>query len=582
MSFDTERKRLGRRPVTIIELDLDFCNHTYGTAPCTAAIGVTGADRCYNTRKTCQDAANYDPAAKTYRFSTQNLGTKGVVFPYFHTLQGIQTAPTKIEPMKGLGQRASVVATFQDEPTHDLGTDKYARLRAYDAAKQGTFWGKLLARNPYYQGRIMRVRLGYLEADGTFDWANFRTQLYAIDSIDGPDSRGVVKVTAKDLLKLADDKRAQAPALSTGQLTTSITNVATTFSVGSGQGADYPASGTICLEKELMTYTRSGDAFTVIRATDGTAAVTHDAATLVQLCIRYTTAKVADVAYDLLTTYGNVPTGYITKPDWDTEGDDWMLGYLVSTVISKPTGVTTLLTDLCLQGLCYLWWDEFLQKIQFRNIHPPRTSTITTLTDANNLLEDSFAVKESPTDRISQVWVYYGKRAPNLDDKEESYKQVYQLIDVDASSSQEYGEVRIRKVFAYWLPVNSDAAVSLLAFRMLASLRDNPRLFTFDLDSKDSDVWTGSIIQLTSTLLQGPDGAPLTTNLQVVQVQEKTEGSINAYQALQSAFTARYGFITYDDLENYDVATENEKLLWGYVAPDSGVFADGGAAYKII
>jgi hypothetical protein len=54
MSFDTLRVKVGRRPITIVEVDLDFCQNTYGLAPCTAAIGTTGTVKCFNTFKSCQ------------------------------------------------------------------------------------------------------------------------------------------------------------------------------------------------------------------------------------------------------------------------------------------------------------------------------------------------------------------------------------------------------------------------------------------------------------------------------------------------------------------------------------------------
>src|SRR3954465_10733275 len=59
MTYAALKKELGREPVTILEVDLDYCANTYGVAPCTAAVGVTGSAKCFNTRKTCQDANHY-------------------------------------------------------------------------------------------------------------------------------------------------------------------------------------------------------------------------------------------------------------------------------------------------------------------------------------------------------------------------------------------------------------------------------------------------------------------------------------------------------------------------------------------
>ena len=69
MSYDTERVKLGRKPLLICEIDLDQCALVYGQSPCTAS-GPAGSE-CYNTRKTCQDTPNYDGSGvQTLRFSS--------------------------------------------------------------------------------------------------------------------------------------------------------------------------------------------------------------------------------------------------------------------------------------------------------------------------------------------------------------------------------------------------------------------------------------------------------------------------------------------------------------------------------
>ena len=55
----------GRKPITIVEIDVDFCALTYGTAPCTAALSAATPRKCFNTFKTCQDQANFDQGTLT-------------------------------------------------------------------------------------------------------------------------------------------------------------------------------------------------------------------------------------------------------------------------------------------------------------------------------------------------------------------------------------------------------------------------------------------------------------------------------------------------------------------------------------
>jgi len=43
MSYFLRADESGRQPIVMVELLLDQCSLVYGNAPCTAAIGVTGA-----------------------------------------------------------------------------------------------------------------------------------------------------------------------------------------------------------------------------------------------------------------------------------------------------------------------------------------------------------------------------------------------------------------------------------------------------------------------------------------------------------------------------------------------------------
>ena len=59
MTYDIAKAAFVKEKFWIIELDLDYCDNTYGLAPCAAAIGVTGDVKCFNTAKSCQDRSNY-------------------------------------------------------------------------------------------------------------------------------------------------------------------------------------------------------------------------------------------------------------------------------------------------------------------------------------------------------------------------------------------------------------------------------------------------------------------------------------------------------------------------------------------
>lgn len=122
------------RALLYVEMEMDRCSLTYGESPCTAALGETGTRKCFNTRPNCQDPDNYSPEPFIYRFAraTDYLPDDIACIP---NLQGIQTAPTKLNPGANIGQRESVTITFHDHPYHDIGIDKYASERRTGAAQ---------------------------------------------------------------------------------------------------------------------------------------------------------------------------------------------------------------------------------------------------------------------------------------------------------------------------------------------------------------------------------------------------------------------------------------------------------------
>src|SRR5699024_2451467 len=335
-----------REPVTYIEIDQDFCTRTYGVLPCEAGIGVTGSDKCYNTLVTCQDPDNYQRGKLTLRFTADGItpapGVYGI--PSVHS---VSTAPTVINPGGGgkrsgpLGQRASLRVVINDHPSSDNLVDPYVEDRGYDPVERGTYWTKWLARNPYYNNREIRVLDGFVGQS----LSEMTSRTYLIDRIDGPDQNGRVTITAKDVLRLADDDKALVPNPSPGELTSDIdkdSNIST-LDVTGANTSNYPASGAIRINREVMRYTgraMSGSNLRfsgVTRATDGTERVSHRAGDRVQQCFRYTNKRADALAYEWLTQYARVPTQFIDYASWQQEADLWLGQFEMDSLITEPT-----------------------------------------------------------------------------------------------------------------------------------------------------------------------------------------------------------------------------------------------------
>ncbi len=585
MTWIEAARELGRRPITIVEMDLDYCQLTYGVGGCPAVLGVDSVNKCYQTRKTCPVPAAYDPALRTYRFSDRELGPLTLSVPCVVSASFVST---KIDPGRSLGIRASVTVTLQDFTWDDRDLDKYLSTRSYDPQTQGTYFGRLLRRNPYYQNRVIRIKRGYMDDDGTVDLSKFETHTYLIDRIEGPDGKGKVQVHGIDAIRLADDEKAQDPVQSGGTLQAAITDVSTTLTLlPAGVGDDeYPAFGVGAIDEEIVNFSRIADVVTLnLRGAQTTTAQEHEAGATFQLCSVYTDAPISDVLYGWLTSNGNVPPAYIDKPAWDQECEDWISGYRLNFTIASPVGVNKLMNELISTCLLYIWWDPTGPFIRLRAIRPEDPNDATrVLTDDSSFLEDSLSITEDPDQRISEVWVPYARKNPLLKIDEYRNFQVVPIVrDVDAEGTFEYGERRVRRLPCRFFSLANASQANVLALRIIARYRDNPRTFKFDLDAKDGDIKVGDVIQVSTKMLQDVDGSPIVTNMVILKKTEKRAGDKFSLEATDTFFYGRYGFIMDDATPDYPVATDVQKNKGCFICVTATQkMPNGDPPYKII
>src|SRR5690606_16064248 len=140
------------------------------------------------------------------------------------------------------------------------------------------------------------------------------TRHFVMEAFEGPTPDGRYTITARDVLKLADDDRAQAPRPSSGYLLADITAGASSAVLGPvGIGnIEYPASGERNLGgKELVRLTRSGDTLTLPRGQFYTAAWAQKAQDRAQFCHDFVGAYAANILRTLFVDYAGIDSGYI-------------------------------------------------------------------------------------------------------------------------------------------------------------------------------------------------------------------------------------------------------------------------------
>lgn len=573
-----------REPLQVVEIVQPLCSRTFGTAPCLAA-----GDKCFNTDATCKFVTALDlgfqvvmrfvaPAANRALIATDpyppgevlaledgdtlllenddTIAIEGFAFAYgadvfqpglaIPALMSVDTSPTVLnvgagnEDIQPLGLRAVAEVVIKDFPFNDVGFDPYLGDRTYDPMTRGSFWTKWLARNPYHVGYTLRIYDGYFGDQ----LSEMIKREYSIEKIDA--TRSQVRITAKDILRKVTDTNVTAPALSPGALSLSLSNSATSFQVAGAVLADYPASGRLRINNEVMSYAAralvgSNVEFTgVTRGQLGTTAAAHNQFDRVQRVVSYVNTPAADIIYDLLTVWGGVPAAYIDKAAWDLEQLEWREIYNFTAYITDPVTVQKLLGELCQQALVNIWWDERVQKIIFKAQRPNFGPN--TLTQEAHLVSDSVVIEEKPERRASQVYVYYGLRNPTLSLTDKAnFANAEAVIDVD--KERQYGEPAVREIFCRW--VSTAVIARTLATAYVQRFRDVRRYISFELTAKDiATCWTGDVLQIKHFLRVDATGQELVQPWLITSAETVVQGH-------------RYRFMGEDN--------ESGGLLWEWV-----------------
>ena len=570
-----------RNPLRVVEIVQPLCSRTFGTSPCDA----TGT-KCYNTDFTCKFRAALDLTDTLSLYFVEDMAYEwydgvGAFQPAtaIPSLVTVRTAPTVLNVASGsenrspLGNRAVCNVRIKDHPWNDIDVDPYLADRSFDPQAQGTFWGKWLARNPFHQGYTLNVYEGEL-GDALADMSK---RQYIIDKIDL--GRDGVSITAKDILSQITSQKRLAPTLSPGVLTTDIDAVVTSLTVAGAVEADYPATGWVRIGSEVVAYTAralvgSDVQFTgLTRGALDTAAAAHRQNERVQRVLAWVDTPFQDILYELLTEWGGIPAGFIDKTAWDTEVNDWRGIFSFTGYITTPTAIDQLAGEIVLQAVSNIWWDERQQLIILRALRPTTVENL--LTQDADIKAGSFAIKELPEQRISQVIVYYNLRNPTLTVTDgTNYENAEVRIDV-GKQIQYGGEPAIQELFCRFIPTSLIAGN--LATNYLNRFKDVRREVTFSLP-EENGLWTGDNVSIEHFLDQDEFGLPLKQNWLIIEAGVNSVGAEYRFVAEDNNSVGVLWVWQSDDVPaDWDAATAQERIELPFWLNDDGTDPGGNA-----
>jgi len=433
----------------------------------------------------------------------------------------VDFTPATIAPGEDLGTRAVLRVTFKDHPYSDTGDgfDPYYSTRSYDPYQQGSFWPKFRARQPYLRGEPLTWYQGFLGQE----LSEMETRHFVVESFDGPTPDGSYTIIAYDALKMLDGDRAQCPVMSQGRLSADVLVGASSLTVTpSGIGEDYPASGHVAIGgKEIVSFTRSGDTFTITRGQKNTTAAAHTAGDRVQLVKTFDSMDPADIIAELMEDYASVPAAWIPLADWQAETGAYLRRNFTAD-IAEPVGVQQLVAELMQQAGLSLWWDDEEEQVRLRVLRPIATDAA--LYDETLYRQGTIGIREQPDKRVSQVWVSFGQINPlkSIEDRD-NYRST--LVEIDADAELNYGQSKIKKIYSRWIAQGGRTAAERVAGLHLSRYATPPRLLNFGLfRGAQTTPRLGDGCQVSHRVLQDATGARVQLPGQIVSCRPMLDG----------------------------------------------------------
>lgn len=524
-------------------------------------------ESCRGFAQTCSTPDSYDPSAKrSLKFSTGQMA--GGVFRFSGLRHGsCRRTSGELDPGETVGSRARLSVKISDQRHDDYGVVPYQNLRS----KEGTMFGKLIARNPYFQGREIIYREGLRDA-GSFAAPDFIERRYIIDSVQL--SGDEFTISALDPLILTEDKKAKMPVASPARLSAAITGTPSTFNYIDAPDFYFGPNGSIRwvrIDEEVIRVQVTGaNQLTVLDRRYRSSMKDHDEGASIQDCIRLSGTNGVDAIVFAINNYTKVESKYIG----DYSGTAALLPSFVfdEALITKPIAVIDFINMIIRLGDLEMYFDEEIQKIAIN--YTPESAIEPIIIDGREHLErDSIRVdqniKEQYT-RHSHLWA----PVDVTKESEENYAIRYLQINHALESDSAMGEVNEKKAFSDPLLTTSpgDSLIgTAYVNRLLSQTVTPPKIVTAKLKSdfvgatQGGNLGVGSIVSLATQESQDVDGIRLSELYRVVRLNG------NAYSDYDVKFK-RY-VATLPPVIDYTISTSQENFdLSSVFAPSAGEY----------
>ena len=492
----------------VFEIDLPVI-----TGACTI-----GSSQGFGTPLTCDQA--WTGEYKTYYFTNENAPILPSVNgePIHRCINSIRETATELKPGDGLSARGSLSITFTDFNKQDPNIGAPGVTNA--VKMQGDYFAKLEARQ-IFENKTVRLKLYRVQPDGTVDLTNgAQTRNYIANAFKLNPSTGKWSLSCKDVLSLANLDEKTWPITIGGFLRLDIDATTTTLPVNGV--TDYSIAQFIRIgdehlqivsvannltpTAELTVTTRGGDLFAPTSAVllTVTTASTHSAGDEVFICDLSDNETIDSFITKVLVA-SDFDVSLIPAAEWAAEVTEWHANDKMNTLHSESEDVNDVLNRVLTGYLMDLWFSttENLAKLSAITVWKQSDSTLTEGREIN-----AYSINKTPKEsiRATRALVVYDKRNLSDNDDAPSYKKASQFSDNTLISAALFTKHKDKKFDSNFL-LNKDSA-DLLTQRYVSRFKFTPFVRDFVTEERFLKFKTGDVVDLQTTVDQGPDGLP--------------------------------------------------------------------------
>lgn len=519
---------------------------------------------CYGYSQTCSNADSYQTGLfKEIVFATSPLAA-GSVYHAGLDFKALNYQSAEINPGETMGSRAKLSFSISDQTHNDYDLVPYPDRRTVN----GTLFGKLIARNPFFNNRELIYSVGLRKA-GTLDEPEWEHRNFIIDTVNLSDGR--FTGSALDPLILTEGKKAKMPLVSPAQLTEAITSSSTSVKFANAPTNYFGTSGNIIIriDSELLEVTANNTLTMPIvsRGFGHSAIKDHSVNATVQNCIRFINEHLVNCITYALTTWTDISPSFLD--DYSATIAKIPDSILTDYVLSTPTDVFEFINRCIFIGNLIFYFDEITNKIVIKYIDEQVASPIY-INENDHIKKNSSKInlnnKEQYT-RFNLMWAPFDR---SKETDENNFQISLTAANLDIESPQKMGTINERKKVLTPL-LNASSADFVLGAtavnRIISNSKQSPVIFECELDAEtigdtqDSVLELGTVVNLQSRENQNKAGIGKTELFQLLKI------SGDAFDSFKVKFK-RFQALTVADVDfSIDAGTYVNYVLTDHFSP---------------